>query len=166
MPNPPQFVQIGVVVESVDEAIEHYKKLLGLTRWHFKGVDSETEPDTHFERSGRVVPTRAKIAWSRLGDIEIELIQPLDQTSIYAEFLKEKGTGLHHLMIGGADFKALDSRFQGNGVSSIMEGQHLGHQLKLLDTRRTLGFLSEIAEGEEIAADEILDFENETDPQK
>ena len=38
-----------------------------------------------------------KIAITRVGEVELELCQPIDGNSIYQDFLMEHGEGLHHL---------------------------------------------------------------------
>ncbi|RNL63255.1 VOC family protein [Nocardioides marmoriginsengisoli] len=41
-----------------------------------------------------------------VGDLQLEVIQPVSGTSIYSEFLAEKGPGLHHLCFDVEDMEA------------------------------------------------------------
>ena len=54
----------------------------------FQFQKGETIIEERFtERAGR----------ARLGPIRLHLVQPLEGTSVYSEFLKTKGEGLHHM---------------------------------------------------------------------
>ena len=53
---------------------------------------------------GKPVPVYLKIAFCALGGVLVELLQPLDDRSPHAEFLKERGEGMHHLAYVVADF--------------------------------------------------------------
>jgi len=45
-----------------------------------------------------------RVAFAKIGDVEWELIQPLDDKSIYAEFLEKHGEGLHHVAFDVENF--------------------------------------------------------------
>ena len=45
----------------------------------------------------------AKIVSARLGDIELELIDRRDSSGVYAEFLRDRGPGLHHVILAADD---------------------------------------------------------------
>jgi methylmalonyl-CoA/ethylmalonyl-CoA epimerase len=46
---------------------------------------------------GKPVPFSLKIAFGQLGGVLLELLEPLDDRSPHAEFLAERGEGMHHL---------------------------------------------------------------------
>lgn len=53
---------------------------------------------------GRDAPLSLKVVFGLLGGVIIELLQPLDDRSPHAEFLAERGEGLHHLAYLVDDF--------------------------------------------------------------
>ena len=59
-------------------------------------------PDTCTYR-GRPADFRADISLSYAGDMQLELIAPVSGESIYTEFLRDSGPGLHHIAIEAAD---------------------------------------------------------------
>jgi hypothetical protein len=77
-------VQIGIVVRSADEAMRHYAKLLGIDDWNINYVDTDNGKGRNFRVDGENVSVKAKIAWTNVGDIELELIEPQDDNSTRA----------------------------------------------------------------------------------
>lgn len=72
---------IGIVVNSIDEALKFYRDLLGV-------VPSAEE----------VIEERGiKVAFLEFGDTKIELLQPIREDSEISKFLEKKGEGIHHL---------------------------------------------------------------------
>lgn len=48
---------------------------------------------------GQPVERSWRLATAMVGRVQWELIQPLDGESIYAQFLAEKGKGVHHTSV-------------------------------------------------------------------
>ena len=74
---------IGIVVRDCDKVIESWSELFGLGPWNFR------------EMGGGGVKLR--VAFGYLGNIRIDLIQPVEGKVLHSEFLEEHGEGLHHL---------------------------------------------------------------------
>ena len=147
-------VQIGILVRNVDEAVEQYAKFLGIDNWNINFVDTEKGKGRNFRTGETVVSVQAKIAWATIGGIEIELIEPQDTTSIYAQHLESHGPGVHHLMFGTNDYDGTVNDLVGCGVESILSGELQETRFRLFDTRETLGLISEFADGDALVPDE------------
>ena len=91
-------IQVGLVVRCAATTARRYQELLGLSDWHFNEVDTERGKGANFRSSNKPIVARANIAWIQLGNVELELIEPRDEYSVYAQFLREKGPGIHHVM--------------------------------------------------------------------
>src|SRR5262245_40876523 len=99
-PRPPaaftETMQIGIVVPDLDAAIVRFETDYGIGPWqvHVFGPGEVKEWREH----GRPVKGGAKtrFAAAMVGRVQWELIQPLDDMSIFARFLAEKGGGVHH----------------------------------------------------------------------
>jgi methylmalonyl-CoA/ethylmalonyl-CoA epimerase len=74
---------IGIVVRDCDKVIESWSELFGLGPWNFR------------EMGGGGVKLR--VGFGYLGNIRIDLIQPVEGKVLHSEFLEEHGEGLHHL---------------------------------------------------------------------
>ena len=135
--------QVGIVVRDMDRAIKNYEEIFGIS---FPKV---VVPD-YFNRVYRGKPEnfRMKIGLAMMGELQIELIQPLEGKTIYAEFLEKWGQGIHHL---GFDVKDLDERvaaFRGLGIGVLMNGERVGGKFAYMDTEGIVGIIVELMQRE------------------
>jgi methylmalonyl-CoA/ethylmalonyl-CoA epimerase len=149
-------IQIGVVVNNVDRCVERYGELLGWKDWHFNTVDTTLGKGRNFIFAGKPIEARARIAWTVIGQLELELIEPQDEHSIYAEFLRQKGPGLHHVMIEALDFRSTLADFAKHNCDVLASGELQNTRFALVDTLDDLGLLIEIAEGGPLIPDSSL----------
>jgi methylmalonyl-CoA/ethylmalonyl-CoA epimerase len=103
MPPPrlPELFHIGWVVRDCAAAQEELSARLGAGPFRSMGDDSTFDQTLVH---GKPVPFSLKIAFGQLGGVLLELLQPLDDRSPHAEFLAERGEGMHHLAYVVADF--------------------------------------------------------------
>jgi methylmalonyl-CoA/ethylmalonyl-CoA epimerase len=95
-------VQIGVVVRDLEATMRKYVHDYGIGPWDIyefspgnaKGLREHGQP---VDRSWRLAATM-------VGQVQWELIQPLDDESVYARFLAEKGEGVHHIAVATPSF--------------------------------------------------------------
>ena len=87
---------IGIVVRDIDRAIEHWQALGAANFRKFYFSTSRGTCGKVF-KNGRPHKIEAVMASGELGNIGIELAQPLDDKSVYADYLREHGEGLHHV---------------------------------------------------------------------
>jgi len=146
-------IQIGIIVQSAEDTARRYQELLGVTDWHFNEVDTEKDKGANFRNHGEPITARALIAWTQLGNVELELIEPRDQGSVYAKFLREQGPGIHHVMFATGDYDACLDRMQANGIATMASGELQKTRFQLLDTADALGVIAEIADGEALVPD-------------
>ena len=89
-----QLGQISMVVEDVMETAKIWNDEYGIGPWGFLHFTEENM--TSMSVHGKNVPYAMDIALCNMyPNIEIELIAPKDDRSIYAEFLREHGPGIH-----------------------------------------------------------------------
>lgn len=135
--------QVCVVVKDIQKAVEQYWKILGVGPWSIYTAAPPELKDTIVR--GNLEPYSMRLAFSKMGDVMLELIQPLQGKSIYKEFLTEKGQGLHH--IASYRVKDLDSAikvFQKRGISVLQSGRWGGASFVYMDTEKTLGTILEL----------------------
>ncbi len=97
---------IAVLVADMDAALPFWQDVLGLELDDRKVVASES----------------ADIAFLRIGDSLIELVQPLSADSPLAHQLERPGTKIHHLCLEVADLDARLAKLRAAGVVLINEG--------------------------------------------
>ena len=98
-----KLLQIGIIVESVDEAVRNYEMILGTGPWEIKTVSGEDEPFRDLQIDGVSRPEKiCKLAICKVFGMEIELIEPIAE-SPYSRWLVEHGPGLHHIAVDTED---------------------------------------------------------------
>ncbi len=94
--------QIGIVTGDIKAMVRRYEEVYGIGGWTV--IDGEAGFDASAKARNlrtRGVPGDFEISLAKamVGDMEIELIQPLDDKSDYADFLRRHGDGVHHISI-------------------------------------------------------------------
>jgi 4-hydroxyphenylpyruvate dioxygenase-like putative hemolysin len=105
----PPVYQLGYVVSDIERACKHYEAVFGTGP--FSDV-IDVNMDGAILR-GKPVDTTIKVAFVESGDIQIELIQPVEGKNLYTEFLETRGEGIHHLGYQVEDMAAMKAVFAG-----------------------------------------------------
>jgi hypothetical protein len=87
--------QIAWVTLDLDATEMALTGLLGVRKW-VRIPDVHFAPDT-CSYLGKPADFVASISLSYLGDMQLELISPVRGESIYSDFLRDRGPGLHHI---------------------------------------------------------------------
>ena len=89
-----RLIHIGMVVKDMDQAVKRFTELgIGPFTPRILPADArEKYRGKPFSPAERV-----KIQITRIGNLELELIQPLEGNSPHREFLEAKGEGIQHL---------------------------------------------------------------------
>lgn len=128
--------QLGYVTNDLDAAIDHYGRLLGGSDF----VITERILDARM-REGRM-PLHMRFGLAYLGDITVELIEPLsDETGFYSSLLPTQGFGiaLHHLgylLEPDTDWESFRGAVEPERVAFELSGDP---NVFYLDTRAELG---------------------------
>jgi methylmalonyl-CoA epimerase len=130
---PCQISHIGIAVRSLDEAIPLYRDILGLAWEGTETVESE----------------QVRVAFFRIGETRIELLEPLSPESAIAKHLEKRGAGIHHIALEVNDIKRCLSELADQGIQLIHERPKQGaHNAKVafLHPKSTGGVLFELCE--------------------
>jgi methylmalonyl-CoA/ethylmalonyl-CoA epimerase len=103
----PPVHQLGYVVNDIEKACEYYESVFGTGP--FSDVIEVDMNGAIFR--GKPVNTTIKVAFVQSGDVQIELIQPVEGENPYTEFLEERGEGIHHLAYQVEDMDAMKTLF-------------------------------------------------------
>jgi catechol 2,3-dioxygenase-like lactoylglutathione lyase family enzyme len=88
-----KFIQLGVVVRDINKTTDRLK-LLGLGP--FKNTTLDMPPMTGYFR-GKPSTSKEKLLSTMMGEVELELFEPVEGKSPWQEFLDNKGEGIHHI---------------------------------------------------------------------
>jgi len=136
--------QVALVVHDLDRTMAQYTERLGIGPWW---VSLYAPPRlTEMRIRGEEVPYSMKLAITWTGNTMWELIQPVDGSSIYREFLEANGEGLHHVLVEhrGTDFESAISAFSARGCPPLMEGRFGEVRFAYMDTEGPLKTVLEI----------------------
>jgi catechol 2,3-dioxygenase-like lactoylglutathione lyase family enzyme len=117
-------VRVGWVVKDLDRVV-NYWETLGLRNIQFMGITDV--PDVTYR--GKKTPLRLKMAFANIGGVEIEWNQPVKGFSVYDEFLKKHGDGIHRLAYAVKSPQQLEEQieyFKSRGVGVIQRGSWEG----------------------------------------
>jgi methylmalonyl-CoA/ethylmalonyl-CoA epimerase len=138
--------QVGFVVKDLEESVEAWHRLFGIGPWQFYTYG--TPLVKRMSRHGEPTEYRMRVALSWLGPLRIELIQPLEGDTVYAEFVREHGYGLHHLGVLTLDMDGALAQAGAAGLAMTMDGAGFGKggdgHYAYLDTDALLGTTIEL----------------------
>ncbi|MBI5445400.1 MAG: VOC family protein [Deltaproteobacteria bacterium] len=142
-----KIAQIGMVVKSVDESVRRYWDLLGMGPWAIYTFKPGTV--TNMTVAGKPQEYAMRIAIATIGAVMWELIEPLDDRSIYGEHLRKHGEGLHHILFDTEDYGRAMSYFKEKGVAHLQGGKWGPLSYDYLGTEEALHFIAELYHVEE-----------------
>jgi len=136
--------QVGVVVRDIERAIDAYSQVFGMPR---PEIIVSAEPDIADTRyRGEPTDAQAKLAFFDLGQVTLELIQPLGGPSTWQDHLDEKGEGMHHIAFSVDDTDQSVASLQSKGINVIQQGNYEGGMYTYMDAESTLGLILELLE--------------------
>jgi catechol 2,3-dioxygenase-like lactoylglutathione lyase family enzyme len=140
-----QPVQIGMVVEDAHRTAERLWSLFGFGPFRFTEWPWD-RPDMKGTYNGRPAHFRMLLGFADLGNIQLELVEPLEGDTIYSEFLSRAGEGIHHLLFDVPDIDRVVATLAERGIGVKMSGTGLrpGTKWLYLDTYELLGWNVEL----------------------
>lgn len=135
-------LQVAVVVKNCDAAVKKYYDGYGIGPWMIYDYNPDTVQDMVLR--GKPEGYAMRLALANVSNLTLELIEPRDDKSIYAEFLREHGEGLHHVAFGTESYSETTQFFQKKGFDVLQAGTWQNFKYAYFDTREDLGLISEI----------------------
>lgn len=113
--------QVGVVVKDVEKAV---KRLGALGIGPFEKMALPPEREEYF-REKRMY-AEFDIRGTRMGNVQLELIQPLEGDSPHKEFLETKGEGIQHVMYQVDNLEETVKELTDKGVEVLLRAKFPG----------------------------------------
>ena len=139
-------VQVGAVVPDLDQSIRVLTQVFGIGP--FRLVEWPPAGRTDMQRFYYEAPAdfTARMAFTEIGPIELELIQPVTGESIWADFLREHGPGIHHIRFNTFDMDSVVEYLAQNGIGITQRGSGIrpGTSWANFDTQALIGFTIEV----------------------
>lgn len=140
-----KMTQVGIIVEDIESAANAWAALLGLEEVPAVSIASghASKPT---EYRGNATDATAKLAFFRLDNITIELIEPDGNPSTWQEFLDTNGPGIHHIAFNVKDMDAAVKNFDKHGIPEVQHGGWGTGEYAYLDGSKDLALIIELLE--------------------
>jgi hypothetical protein len=139
-------MQIGLVVENVENAAREWCRLLGVAPPEI--VITDPQEMSHTEYRQKPTPARAKIAFIKLGQVTLELIEPVGGPSTWKDQLDSCGPSLHHIAFEIKGMPGHVERLAGHGLTLLQRGDYKGGRYAYLEGGRAMGAVVELLEND------------------
>jgi hypothetical protein len=143
-----EIAQICMIVPDLDQAVENYWKIFGIGPWHFYTYGKPLVK--RMTRHGKPAEYKMRVALSHIGNLRIELIEPLEGDTVYSEFVEKHGYGVHHLGVLTDNMQQAIGRAAHAGFEMTQDGAGFGPDddghYAYLDTESLIGTTIELIE--------------------
>ncbi|WP_020677391.1 methylmalonyl-CoA epimerase [Geopsychrobacter electrodiphilus] len=124
---------IGIAVKNLETAVPFYRDTLGMT---FEGTEEVTEQ-------------KVRVAFLKIGESRIELLEPTSADSPVTKFLEKNGEGIHHIAYEVDNLAATLLELQQKDVRLIDQtprtGAH-GASIAFIHPKASGGVLTELCQ--------------------
>lgn len=111
---------VGICVKDVVSAAEDYWHILGIGPWRIGEWGSRVLYHRCYE--GKPAWGRRRIARCCLGDLHLDLVQPIEGESMYHEWSSRHGPSLHHLGFSCEDVDEVERVLREQGARTLESG--------------------------------------------
>jgi len=133
--------QIGMVSRDIEKTIEAYTRFFQCGPFEIAEREYTKSTSTYRGKPGGF---KYRVAYAQFGAMQLEFIQPLEGRTVYEEFLKTRGEGMHHfdIMIEGIEEKL--AAMKRIGIEVLQSGQRPGMKYAYMDTEPSIGIMIEL----------------------
>ena len=127
---PTHIEHIGIAVVNLEESIEFFEKVLGLSCYAIEEVTDQ----------------KVRTAFFKVGESKIELLESTDPDGPIGKFIEKKGPGIHHLAFATESVSESLKDASDSGVRLIDDVHRKGAeglQIGFLHPKSTFGVLME-----------------------
>ncbi len=140
--------QVALIVQDLDKTVENYWNYFGIGPWHFYTYGKPLVKKMSYR--GEPVEYKMRVALSWIGSLRIELIEMLEGPTVYADFVKEHGHGVHHFGVLVESMEEAIAQAQEAGLTMTQDGAGFGKDgdghYAYLNTEEIIGTTIELIE--------------------
>ncbi len=137
-------IQIGVIVRDIERTAAHYTEILGLPT----PATILLHDDLHANYHGQETHVQTKICCIQMGQVQFELLQPLNAPNAWHDFLDQHGEGIHHIAFFPSPTEKAAASFGEYGYEIIQQsyfGERAG-MYTYLNTDKDMAVVIELLE--------------------
>jgi methylmalonyl-CoA/ethylmalonyl-CoA epimerase len=114
--------QVAIVCRDIEVTSKRWAVVLGVDPPQIRTTRPGREINVLFR--GRPSDGQAKLAFIKLGQVTLELIQPVGGNTSWKQFLDAHGEGVQHIAFQVADVEKEVKAFDANGMPVLHQGQY------------------------------------------
>ncbi len=138
--------QVGIIVRDIEVKARAWSEILGLPMPNI--IVTDTVDKTQAEYNGKPTNARAKLAFFHMGQLDVELIEPIDGPSTWKDQLDQHGDSIHHIAFEIKGMKEKAAYLDSKGVPLLQRGEYTGGRYAYLDGVAKLGVILELLEND------------------
>ena len=138
--------QVGIIVEDIEARARAWSEILGLPMPRIMITDTVDIAQTEYK--GKPTSARAKLAFFHMGQVDIELIEPISEPSTWKEQLNQHGVSLHHIAFQIQGMRDKVAYLDSKGLPLVQRGEYTGGRYAYIDGSAQLGCILELLEND------------------
>lgn len=139
-------MQIGIVVRDIEKTTAAWSRILGLPMPEIRTTDPVEIANTEYQ--GESTPARAKLAFFHLGQVDVELIEPIDGPSTWRDQLDQHGESIHHIAFVVNGMRERLDHLAAHDIPLVQRGEYTGGRYAYVDATAQLGTVLELLEND------------------
>lgn len=139
-------VQVGIVVHDIEAKARAWSEILGLPMPEIIITDTAEKAQTEYH--GQPTTARARLAFFHMGQVDIELIEPVGEPSTWRDHLDQHGESLHHLAFRNKGMSEKVAYLEAHDIPLVQRGEYTGGRYAYVDGSAQLGAILELLEND------------------
>lgn len=142
----PKFNQVALVVKDLESTAAFLSDSLGIGPFQ---ICDRNMPRTIY---GKTSMAKRRVGNAKMGEVDLELIQPMEEGTPYYNFMHSRGEGLQHIsFVPVEDLKETVAHFEEKGFKVVYGGEHTGGDLAgtlvaYMESEKAKGFIIEFVQ--------------------
>jgi hypothetical protein len=122
LPEDGKVMQICFVTGDIETAIGWFAGLSGMPAPKVQSIAAGTEPNAVYR--GRPATVSCRLAFFKLGNIDVEFVEPGPEPSAWREVLEAQGPGFHHIAFTTRNMTERSRWLEDRGALPIQTGEY------------------------------------------
>jgi catechol 2,3-dioxygenase-like lactoylglutathione lyase family enzyme len=136
--------QVGIIVKDIEQSVETFSRVLGVDKPPIIITDDYDKAHTSYH--GQPSHAKAKLAFFNMGQVQIELIEPIGEPSTWKDHLDKNGPSVHHIAFVVPDTEKAIAYLSEQGIPVDQRGDYTGGRYTYLNSVPQLGVALELLE--------------------
>lgn len=148
--------QVCYVTDDLYKTIEYFTEKLDYGPWTIIRNTNQSAHDVYLDGNPVAENWDFLLAFTKVGDMGIEVIQPVVGPEPYSRFLKERGPGIHHIKesvySGDDNLRKYMDELVNKGHEIIYEGYYMEDIYYYVDTYKDVGAFLEVGNSAKVSS--------------